>query len=93
MKSLVTAKENMPNDTYVFALHCFTFGYKRLQLGGALLPNLVEFYQWIHTHLLHLVTYEIAKQITIGKIVSLSAERYPQEVCTHLTLLLKRIIG
>jgi len=93
MKGLVTAKENAENDSYAFALHCFTLGYKRLQLGGALLPDLVEFYLWIHTHLSHLVTYERAQQITIGNIITLSAKRYPEEVCAHLKQLLERLMG
>jgi len=94
MKSLVAAREaHNLDDTHLFALHLFTFEYERLQVGGALLPDLVEIYQWIHTHLSHLVTYEKAQQITIGKIISLSAKRYSQELCEHLTNLFKRIIG
>ncbi|XP_065913406.1 uncharacterized protein [Dysidea avara] len=93
MKSLVAAREAHDlDDAHLFALHLFTLEYERLQLGGALLPDLVEFYQWIHTHLSYLVTYEKAQQITIGKIISLSAKRYSQELCEHLTDLFKRII-
>jgi len=94
MKSLVAAREaHNLDDTHLFALHIFTLEYERLQVGGALLPDLVEFYQWIHTHLSHLVTYEKAQKITIGKIISLSAKRYSQELCEHLTSLFKRIFG
>ena len=64
-----------------------------LQLGGALLPDLVEFYQWIHTHLSYLVTYERATKISIGNVISLSAKRYSQKVCTNLTNLFERIIS
>ena len=94
MKSLVAAREAHDlDDAHLFALHLFTLEYERLQLGGALLPDLVEFYQWIHTHLSYLVTYEKAQQITIGKVISLSAKRYSQELCEHLTDLFKKIIG
>jgi len=94
MKSLVTAREacNL-NPAYLFALHHFTLEYERLQLGGALLPDLVEFYQWIHTHLSHLVSFERAKQISIGNVIALSTKRYTQDICDHLTALFKRIIG
>jgi len=81
------------DDTYLIALQHFTVEYERLQVGGALLPDLVEFYQWIHTHLSHLVTYEIAKQITIGQVFRLSANRYSKDISEHLTNLLERIIG
>jgi len=62
-------------------------------VGGALLPDLVEFYKWIHTQLTHLVTYQRAKQISIGNVISLTAKRYSQELCDHLTNLFKRIIS
>ena len=94
MKSLVAAREACNLDpTYLFALHHFTLEYERLKVGGALLPDLVEFYQWIHTHLSHLVSFERAKQITIGNVINLSTKRYTQEICDHLMELFKRIIG
>ena len=64
-----------------------------LQLGGALLPDLVKFYKWIHTHLSHLVTYERAKEMSIGKVISSSAKRYSLKVCVNLTNLFDRIIS
>ena len=64
-----------------------------LQLGGALLPDLVELYQWLHTHLSHLVTYERATKISIGNVISLTAKRYSQKVCTNLTNLFERMIS
>ena len=80
------------NHTHLFVLHQFTLKRKLLQSGGALLPDLVEFYQWLHIHLSYLVAYEKATEITIGNVISLSAKRYPQEACTKLTHLIERII-
>ena len=94
IKSLVTARETCNfNPTYLFALHHFTLEYERLQVGGALLPDLVEFYQWIHTHLPYLVTFQRAQQITIGNVISLSAKRYSSKLCDQLTKLFEGIIG
>jgi len=94
MKSLIAAREahNLDN-TYLFVLYHFTLEYERLQVGGALLPDLLEFYQWIHIHLSHLVTFEKAKQISIGDVISLSGSRYSPELCEHLTKLFKAIIS
>ena len=92
MKSLVNATEdNNCSYTHLFALNLFTLEQKKLQFGGTLLPDLMEFYKWIHTQLSHLMTYERAKQITIGQVISLTAKRYSQEICDHLTSLFKRI--
>jgi len=94
MKCLVAAREDYNlNPTYLFVLHRFTLEHERLQVGGALLPDLIEFYQWIHTHLSHLVTYELSGDITIGNLIKLSAKRYSQDICDHLTHLFDRIIG
>ena len=94
MKSLVDAIEaNNCSYTHLFALHQFTLEQKRLQVGGALLQDLVEFYKWIHTQLSHLVTYQRAKQISIGNVISLTAKRYSQELCDHLSKLFERIIS
>ena len=92
MRSLVDATEaNDCSYTHLFALRQFTLEQKRLQVGGALLPDLIEFYKWIHTQLSHLVTYQRAKQITIGNVISLTAKRYSQQLCDHLTKLFKRV--
>ena len=88
MKTLVGAREiHNLNDEHLFLLHHFTLEHDRLQLGGVLLPDLVEFYQWIHTHLSHLLTYERAQKITIGDVIKLSAKRYPPKLHEHLTSL------
>ena len=94
MKSLVDATEaNDCSYTHLFALRQFTLKQKRLQVGGALLQDLVEFYKWIHTHLSHLVTYERARQISIGNVISLTAKRYSQKLCDYLSKLFERIIS
>ena len=94
MKHLVDATEaNDCSYTYLFALSQFTSEQKKLHVGGALLPDLVEFYTWIHTQLSHLVTCERAKKITIGEVIDLTAKRYSQKLCDNLKSLLKRIIS
>lgn len=45
--------------------------WERLQLGGALLPDLVEFYTWLHKNLAHMLTIKRASAITIGRVVEL----------------------
>ena len=91
MKSLVdTTEANDCNSTHLFVLRQFTFERKKLQIGGTLLPDLVEFYQWIHTELSYLVTYQRAEEISIGKIINLSSKRYSQEYFNHLADLFKR---
>ena len=92
MKSLNDDREaNNCNPTHLFVLHQFTQERRILQIGGALLPDLVEFYQWIHTELSHLVTYQKAGQISIGTIITLSARRYSQEYFDYLKELFDKV--
>lgn len=94
IKSLVEATEaNNCNIEHLFVLHRFTLEQKRLQIGGALLPDLMEFYQWIHTQLSYLVTYQRAEEISIGNVISLSAKRYSKEDFNHLTGLFNRVMS
>ena len=92
MNSLVNATEkNSCSSTHLLALNLLTLERKKLQAGGTLLPDLIEFYRWIHSQLSHLVTYERAKEITIGQVINLTAKRYSPEICEHLTNLFKRV--
>ena len=49
-------------------LASFTMEQPHLYRGGVLLPDLVEFYQWLHMDLAHLLTYDHASSITIGQV-------------------------
>ena len=94
MEHLVNATEASNCDvTNFFVLHTFKLEKTRLQVGGSLLPDLIELYQWIHTQLSYLVTDQRAKQINIGDIIRLSAKRYSKEYCNHLTDLFKKVIS
>ena len=45
-------------------------------MGGQLLPSLIELYQWLHTHLSHMVTVERAyNKLTIGRVIQLASRR------------------
>ena len=48
----------------------FVKEWECLQVGGALLPHLVELYQWIHTYLSYLLTREQASHFTIGLLIT-----------------------
>ena len=46
------------------------------QVGGRLLPDLIQLYQWLHTHLSHLVTRDRAyNKLTIGRVIHLASQR------------------
>ena len=65
--------------------------HPQLYSGGALLPDLVELYQWLHTHLAHLITYKDASCISIGKVIKLSEEN-SKALAIHIKDLYERVM-
>ena len=79
VKSLQDVKDAL-NDSTLFKETCFLLKqfiqqYERLKAGGCLLSYLVQFYQWIHVHLAHIVTIEQARTLTIKDVVHKAARR------------------
>ena len=67
--------------------------YPRLQAGGALLPSLIEFYQWIHTDLSYVITKKQAIEMTVDEAVELAAGKYSKELEKCYTILYERVTG
>ena len=65
---------DMKNLHYV--LFKFALAYPRLKAGGALLPDLIEFYQWIHTELAYLVTYNYAQNHGLEEVITKADQKY-----------------
>ena len=65
----------------------------QLELGGLLLTDLVELYQWIHQELAHVVTRSDAETIPISRAVRVLAKSYSPEEGERLHNLYKRLRG
>ena len=50
--------------------------YQRLSVGSALLPLLVKMYDWLNTHLAHLLTNRQAGEKSIEEILQLASKRF-----------------
>lgn len=55
-------------DGELWPLFSFSMEWPILQVGGALLPELVELYRWLHLNVAHMATYNRAASITIGEV-------------------------
>ena len=58
-----------------------------------MLPELVEFYQWIHQELGHVITHEDASKITLRRAVRVLAKSYSPEEGDRLIGLYNRLKG
>ena len=65
----------------------------QLQAGGHLLPDLVEFYLWLHSQLAYIVSYDKAAKLKIGTVVKQAVKRYSKDVRTHVEELYERVKG
>ena len=65
---------SIQNELYLLSV--FALEHHRLQAAGALLPDLLELYHWIHNELAYLVTHENAKNCTIQEMIEKGNEKY-----------------
>ncbi len=69
----------------------FAMEWPRLQMGGVLLPELVELYQWLDGNIAHLLTYEQASAITIGQVISLAERNLGRETGENVRMLYENV--
>lgn len=62
----------------------FVREWQCLQVGGALLPSLVELYQWIHTDIAYLLTREQASHFTIGQLIKQAENTLNKQSRQHI---------
>ena len=74
MLASVNLSDVTKNPHYV--LSKFALVYPRLKAGGTLLPDLIEFYQWIHTELAYLVTYNYAQNHGLEEVITKADQKY-----------------
>lgn len=72
--SLKHISDASQNQLYI--LSQFALEYPRLKAAGALLPDLVEFYRWLHNELAYLVTQEYAEKHSIGEVITKANKKY-----------------
>ena len=71
----------------------FVLERPQLQAGGRLLPDLMEFYLWLHAQLAYIVSYDKATELKIGQVVERAVERYSKDFGTHIKELYERVKG
>lgn len=69
----------------------FVTSWERLQVGGALLPDLVELYTWLHKNLAYVLTLEKASEITIGHIIELIERKRGKDLGKHMRSLYEKV--
>ena len=69
----------------------FAMKLECLKVGSDLLPDLVEFYTWIHTNLSHVLTKEQASTVSISRIIDQAEKNMSRESGSHLRDLYMRV--
>ena len=73
---LASANLNDVTRNQFYVLSKFALTYPHLKAGGALLPDLIEFYQWIHTELAYLVTKKYAQKNGFEEVITKADQKY-----------------
>ncbi len=71
----------------LFVLSKFALEYPRLETAGALLPELLEFYRWIHIELAYRVTFKYAENHTIQDVIEKADGEYKKHDVKGVELL------
>lgn len=66
----ILSAENLQQNPELRFLSRFAMEWSCLQVGGVLLLDLVELYQWLHTDIAHLLTRNEASTISIGEVIT-----------------------
>ena len=88
LESLLSSSD--PSRSKHFILAQFLDDRERLAVGSALLPDLVEMYLWLDTHVAHLLLYEPALKMTAKYVIEKASERYSSEA-KHIHELYERL--
>jgi hypothetical protein len=68
----------------LWSLSKFVREWTCLEVGGLLLPPLMELYQWLHTDIAHLLTHEQASSLTIGQLIELAERKFDSQFKQHI---------
>ena len=71
----------------------FALYQRQLEVGGELLPILVELYQWLHQELAYVITRKDAESIPLSRAVRVLARSYSVDEGERLLQLYKRLKG
>ncbi len=71
----------------------FALYRRQLEVGGELLPSLVELYQWLHQELAYVITRKDAESIPLSRAVRVLARSYSVDEGERLLQLYKRLKG
>ena len=93
MHSIIRTRDQLycSKDGKFWLLEKFTAELPKLLISANLLPDLVEFYQWLNMNLSHILTREAASKIKIGEIISLAEKNCSKEVGIHVRNLYERV--
>ncbi len=94
LRHYVEQLPGVTNPTHeLYPLSQFVKEQSHLRAGAAVLPDLVEFYQWLHTDVAYTVSRRNAANITVEETVMKVANFYGDERGDHIVNLFERVKG
>ena len=75
----------------LYVLSRFVMNWPRLQIGGNLLPDMIEFYCWLHSNLAHTISINMASKYKISNVIRKARNRSSKEFSKHLSDLYHKV--
>ena len=76
LATIFTSTKLHDTECQLYTLYQFIIQRPVLNIGAALLPTLVDFYCWIHNHLLYKIKLEDAESLSVTDVLSSVLEQF-----------------
>ena len=93
IQSLMASPTALTPSNHHYLLSTLVLNHQRLAVGGILLPKLIEFYHWIHSHLEYQLTYQQAQDLSIGQVVEVVSKHCSRSTKEYLLALYEQVKG
>jgi len=93
IRNLMASPTALTPSNHHYLLSTLVLNHQRLAVGGILLPKLIEFYHWIHSHLEYQLTYQQAQDLSVGQVVEVVSKHCSRSTKEYLLTLYDQVRG
>ena len=93
IRNLMASPTALTPSNHLYLLSTLVLNHQRLAVGGILLPKLIEFYHWLHSHLEYQLTCQQAQDLSIGQVVEVVSKHCLTSTKEYLLTLYDQVKG
>ena len=93
IQNLLASPTALTPSNNFYLLSTLVLNHQRLAIGGAILPKLIEFYHWLHSHLEYQLTYQQIQDLSVGQVIEVVAKHCSRSMREYLLALYQQVKG